>query len=149
RRIGTNPVSIAIPAEGDPLLLDMSTSAIANGKLQEAAREGRPLPPGTALAERGEPTIDAQAALSGARTAFRRAKGHALSRAGAAWIRTATWSTSARLAASDSAAYGLRTRDEGGRDSRPALLRCRDASGYGIAVVVPGTTMDGGPCIPD
>jgi L-2-hydroxycarboxylate dehydrogenase (NAD+) len=78
RRIGTNPISIAIPTEGDPFLLDMSTSAIANGKLQEAAREGRPLPEGAALDKDGAPTTDAQAALTGALTPFGGAKGYGL-----------------------------------------------------------------------
>ncbi len=78
RRIGTNPISVAIPSEGDPLLLDMSTSAIANGKLQEAAREGRPLPEGAALDKDGVPTTDAKAALEGALSAFGGAKGYGL-----------------------------------------------------------------------
>ncbi len=78
RRIGTNPISIAIPTDGDPFLLDMSTSAIANGKLQKAAREGRALPEGAALDKDGSPTTDAQAALTGALTAFGGAKGYGL-----------------------------------------------------------------------
>ncbi len=78
RRIGTNPISIAIPSDGDPFLLDMSTSAIANGKLQEAAREGRPLPEGAALDKYGVPTTDARAALDGALSPFGGAKGYGL-----------------------------------------------------------------------
>jgi LDH2 family malate/lactate/ureidoglycolate dehydrogenase len=78
RRIGTNPISIAIPCQGDPVLLDLSTSAMANGKLQEAARDGRPIPEGMALDANGVPTTDARAAVSGALSPFGGAKGYGL-----------------------------------------------------------------------
>jgi L-2-hydroxycarboxylate dehydrogenase (NAD+) len=63
--IGTNPVSIAIPTAGDPLLLDMATSATSRGKLAEAAAAGRPLPLGWALDASGAPTTDPHAAMRG------------------------------------------------------------------------------------
>lgn len=78
RRIGTNPIAVAIPCEGDPLLLDMSTSAMANGKLQEAARNGRPIPEGMAIDADGRPTTDARAAVAGALSAMGGAKGYGL-----------------------------------------------------------------------
>jgi LDH2 family malate/lactate/ureidoglycolate dehydrogenase len=78
RRIGTNPISIAIPTAGEPFLLDMSTSGMANGKLQEAARDNRPIPEGMALDSEGRPTTDASAAVAGALSAVGGAKGYGL-----------------------------------------------------------------------
>src|SRR6266700_1756087 len=46
-RIGTNPLSIAVPSDLDgPLFLDMATSAVAAGKIQLAASRGEPVPLG-------------------------------------------------------------------------------------------------------
>jgi LDH2 family malate/lactate/ureidoglycolate dehydrogenase len=76
--LGTNPVAIAVPAEPDPLLLDMSTSAVAAGKVREALRAGAALPPGSAVDPEGRPTTDPQAAIDGALTAMGGAKGYGL-----------------------------------------------------------------------
>jgi len=63
---GTNPVAAAFPRRGaDPLFIDLSLSEVARGKVAVAAKEGRPIPPGWALDEEGEPTTDAKAALAG------------------------------------------------------------------------------------
>lgn len=63
---GTNPMSFAIPAgEHDPVILDMSTSAVARGKIVAAARKGRKVPEGWALDKDGNPTTDPEAALEG------------------------------------------------------------------------------------
>jgi len=63
---GTNPVAAAFPRrDGDPLLIDLSLSEVARGKVAVAAKEGRPIPLGWALDAQGQPTTDANAALGG------------------------------------------------------------------------------------
>jgi LDH2 family malate/lactate/ureidoglycolate dehydrogenase len=77
--IGTNPVAIAIPSDGDPILLDMATSATSRGKLAEAVAAGRSLPVGWALDASGAPTTDPKAAQEGALSPVGGAKGYGLS----------------------------------------------------------------------
>lgn len=61
--LGTNPIVVSAPAgEELPLILDISTTITAMGKIQAAAREGKPIPEGWALDENGKPTTDAKAA---------------------------------------------------------------------------------------
>ena len=71
---GTNPVAAAfarrpVPGApdgtGDPLLIDLSLSEVARGKVMVAAKAGQPIPPGWALDAEGRPTTDARAALAG------------------------------------------------------------------------------------
>jgi len=63
---GTNPIAAVFPRRGaDPLLVDLSLSEVARGKVMVAAKEGKPIPPGWALDARGHPTTDAKAALEG------------------------------------------------------------------------------------
>jgi (2R)-3-sulfolactate dehydrogenase (NADP+) len=63
---GTNPVAAAFPRRGgDPLLIDLSLSEVARGKVMLAAKKGEPIPPGWALDAQGRPTTDANAALEG------------------------------------------------------------------------------------
>ena len=63
---GTNPVAAVFPRRsGDPLLVDLSLSEVARGKLMVAAREGRPIPEGWALDSEGRPTTDPKAGLQG------------------------------------------------------------------------------------
>jgi (2R)-3-sulfolactate dehydrogenase (NADP+) len=63
---GTNPIAAVFPRRAaDPLLIDLSLSEAARGKVMVAAREGRPIPAGWALDAQGNPTTDAQAALAG------------------------------------------------------------------------------------
>jgi len=64
---GTNPVAAVFPrtAGEDPLMIDLSLSEVARGKLMVAAKEGRPIPLGWALDAAGEPTTDPKAALTG------------------------------------------------------------------------------------
>jgi L-2-hydroxycarboxylate dehydrogenase (NAD+) len=64
--LGTNPHSWAFPtidSVGFPILVDFATSSVAMGRVQQYAREGKPLPPGTAVDRDGNETSDpAQAA---------------------------------------------------------------------------------------
>lgn len=63
---GTNPVAAAFPRAGaDPLLIDLSLSEVARGKLMVAVHEGRPIPEGWALDRDGNPTTDPQAGMDG------------------------------------------------------------------------------------
>jgi delta1-piperideine-2-carboxylate reductase len=63
---GTNPMGFAVPrAGGEPLIVDQASSAMANGDVQIAAREGRLLPPGTGVDRDGNPTNDPNDVLYG------------------------------------------------------------------------------------
>jgi (2R)-3-sulfolactate dehydrogenase (NADP+) len=68
---GTNPVAAAFPRRGHaPLMLDLSLSEVARGKLMVAAKEGRPIPEGWALDAKGNPTTDPKAGLAGSMLPF-------------------------------------------------------------------------------
>ena len=63
---GTNPVAAVFPRRGqDPLLIDLSLSEVARGKVMVAAKKGEAIPLGWALDADGQATTDAQAALAG------------------------------------------------------------------------------------
>jgi LDH2 family malate/lactate/ureidoglycolate dehydrogenase len=54
RLLGTNPIAVAIPAKtNDPFVLDMATSAAANGKMQIASRKKENIPNGWAIDKDG------------------------------------------------------------------------------------------------
>jgi len=64
---GTNPIAAAFPRRrDDPLLIDLSLSEAARGKLMVAARDGKPIPLGWAVDAEGKPTTDPKAGLAGA-----------------------------------------------------------------------------------
>lgn len=57
--LSTNPISIAFPRAGHgPVVLDMSTSAVAIGKVMAAKDAGRPIPQDWAIDAEGKPTTD-------------------------------------------------------------------------------------------
>ena len=58
KSLATSPLAIGVPASNGPLLLDMATSTIANGRLQQAIRLGQQIPEGCALTKEGVPTTD-------------------------------------------------------------------------------------------
>lgn len=62
--LGTNPIAFAVPLGPDepPLVLDMATSAIAYGKLENARRTGKPLAHGLVVDAAGLPETDPHAA---------------------------------------------------------------------------------------
>lgn len=63
---GTNPIAAIFPRRrADPLMIDLSLSEVARGKVMVAAKEGKAIPLGWALDMEGKPTTDAQAALKG------------------------------------------------------------------------------------
>jgi uncharacterized oxidoreductase len=58
-RFGTNPVCIGIPLRGEPpFILDMATSAVAQGKLRVAYNKGAKIPFGWLIDRQGNPTDD-------------------------------------------------------------------------------------------
>lgn len=56
RKLGTNPISLAAPARGDALVLDMTTSATAEGKLRVAYQKGESVPDGLIIDPAGNPS---------------------------------------------------------------------------------------------
>jgi len=63
---GTNPIAAVFPRQArPPIVVDLSLSEVARGKLMVAAREGKPIPPGWALDKDGNPTTDPRAGLDG------------------------------------------------------------------------------------
>ncbi|SMY07428.1 Ldh family oxidoreductase [Flavimaricola marinus] len=56
--VSTNPIAIAAPSTGLPLLLDMSTSTVALGKIMHARDTGSPIPEGWAIDTHGAPATD-------------------------------------------------------------------------------------------
>jgi LDH2 family malate/lactate/ureidoglycolate dehydrogenase len=77
--IGTNPISFGFPTKGDPVIVDMATSASARGKVFVAAQKGTKLPDGVALNNAGEPTTDPKEALEGVLLPVGGPKGYGLS----------------------------------------------------------------------
>ncbi|MDI6707286.1 MAG: Ldh family oxidoreductase [Firmicutes bacterium] len=64
--LGTNPLSIAVPAQhGRPIVLDMSMSVVARGKIRYAALKGEEIPEGWGLNYNGYPTTDPNEVLKG------------------------------------------------------------------------------------
>ncbi len=58
-RLGTNPLSIAIPSDLEaPVFLDMATSAVAGGKITVARNRGQRLPTGWIVDRDGNPSTD-------------------------------------------------------------------------------------------
>ena len=82
RRFGTNPVCIDIPLEGEPpFVLDMATSAVAQGKLRVAHNKRAKIPLGWLIDDRGNPTDDPRWGVTsplGAMSCFGEHKGYGL-----------------------------------------------------------------------
>jgi len=58
-RLGTNPFALGIPlSSGEPFILDLATSVIAQGKTRVAYNKGEALKPGYLLDNQGQPTTD-------------------------------------------------------------------------------------------
>ncbi|MBI2951624.1 Ldh family oxidoreductase [bacterium] len=59
RRLGTNPFAVAVPsAQGPPVVLDITTSIVAGGKIRLARARGEPVPEGCLIDAEGRPTTD-------------------------------------------------------------------------------------------
>lgn len=66
RLLGTNPISVAIPANEEPaFVLDMATTTAANGKLEMLQRKGQDTPCGWVQDKSGNPTTSANGVKDG------------------------------------------------------------------------------------
>ena len=80
RLLGTNPLSIAVPAlEEPPVVVDMATSIAANGKIQVARQRGEMIPEGWIIDREGRPITDPNRADEGSLLPVGEYKGYALS----------------------------------------------------------------------
>ncbi len=76
---GTNPIAFAAPrANSAPLVIDLSLSKVARGKVKVAHEKGEAIPEGWALDQDGNPTTNAEDAMSGTMIPMGDAKGFAL-----------------------------------------------------------------------
>ncbi|MDH5737733.1 MAG: malate/lactate/ureidoglycolate dehydrogenase [Gammaproteobacteria bacterium] len=79
KRMQTNPFCCAIPTSGDPVVLDMATSAIALGKVRVADMKGVPVPEGSLYDAEGVETTDPSSIQRGGSLApFGKHKGYGL-----------------------------------------------------------------------
>lgn len=63
--LGTNPIIFACPTNNEyPVVMDISTTVVASGKIQAAEREGKPIDPTWAKDFDGNPTTDASKAYA-------------------------------------------------------------------------------------
>jgi hydroxycarboxylate dehydrogenase B len=61
RRLSTNPITVGVPIAGDdPVILDVTTSMVAEGKLFVASNKGEEVPPGWIIDKHGKPTTQPQ-----------------------------------------------------------------------------------------
>jgi len=66
RLLGTNPISIAIPAgEGDPYVLDIATTVTSHGTIKVLAQAGEQMPEGWVVDLEGNPILDPNRADEG------------------------------------------------------------------------------------
>lgn len=72
---GANPLGVGLPCPGDPIVLDMATTVVAQGHILLAAAAGRSIPLGWALDASGQPTTDPKTALEGVLLPFGAHKG--------------------------------------------------------------------------
>ena len=76
---GTNPIAFAAPRlEAAPLVIDLSLSKVARGKVMAAKKKGETIPEGWGLDKDGNPTTDPDAVLEGMMLPMGDAKGSAL-----------------------------------------------------------------------
>ncbi|MGH8673531.1 MAG: malate/lactate/ureidoglycolate dehydrogenase [Burkholderiales bacterium] len=81
-RFGTNPFTVGIPLPDEPpFILDMATSAVAQGKIRVAYNKGEKVPPGRLIDDKGNPTAEARYGVVepfGALVTFGEHKGYGL-----------------------------------------------------------------------
>lgn len=76
---GTNPIAFGTPRKDKaPLVIDLSLSKVARGKIMVAQQNGESIPEGWALNAQGQPTTDPDEAMSGTMLPMGDAKGAAL-----------------------------------------------------------------------
>ncbi len=57
-RLGTNPLSVAFPTADEPILMDMTSSIVAEGKIRVRRNSGETLPEGWILDRHGVPSTE-------------------------------------------------------------------------------------------
>jgi LDH2 family malate/lactate/ureidoglycolate dehydrogenase len=78
--LGTNPFAFGAPRRnGEHLLFDMATSALAGSTVREHIEKGKPLPEGLAIDAQGQPITDPKKVSDGALLPFGGPKGFGLS----------------------------------------------------------------------
>ncbi len=76
---GTNPLAFGCPTpSGDPILVDLSTSALAGSDTRTRSETGKTLPAGVALDKNGNPTVNPSDVTTGALLPAAGAKGFGL-----------------------------------------------------------------------
>ena len=75
--LSTSPIAAGIPSK-TPMIIDLSTSAVARGKIAAAAKSGGSIPEGWAVDKDGKSITDAKEALMGMLAPLGGAKGFAL-----------------------------------------------------------------------
>ncbi|MEO8740173.1 MAG: malate/lactate/ureidoglycolate dehydrogenase [Casimicrobiaceae bacterium] len=66
RRLSTNPITIGVPLVGaEPIILDVTTSMVAEGKLFVASNKGEQVPAGWIIDKNCQPTTDPKAFYDG------------------------------------------------------------------------------------
>lgn len=76
--IGTNPIAFGFPTAGDPLVIDLGTSAFMMTELALVERRGGQLPEGVAIDAQGQPTREPAQARRGALLHFAGYRGFAI-----------------------------------------------------------------------
>ena len=76
--IGTNPIAVGVPTEGEPFVMDTATSIVSMGEIHDHAYRGMNIPSHWALDANGDPTTDPNQAKKGGLAPFGGAKGYAL-----------------------------------------------------------------------
>jgi ureidoglycolate dehydrogenase (NAD+) len=74
--LGSNPIAFGAPGEREPVIIDLSTTHVAWGKILVARQEGKPIPPDWGVDKDGRPTTHADAVVGLAPTGAH--KGYAL-----------------------------------------------------------------------
>ena len=74
--LGSNPIAFGAPGEREPVIIDLSTTHVAWGKILVARQEGKAIPPDWGVDKDGKPTTQADAVVGLAPTGAH--KGYAL-----------------------------------------------------------------------
>lgn len=76
--IGTNPITIGVPTENGPFVMDTATSIVSMGKIHDYANRRQAIPDSWGVDANGLPSTDPVEVKSGAISPFGGAKGYAL-----------------------------------------------------------------------
>jgi LDH2 family malate/lactate/ureidoglycolate dehydrogenase len=77
--LGTNPIAIGFPSEGEPVVYDIGTASMMWGEVLLHAQLGLPIPDGVGFDAAGQPTTDADEVVKGGVIPFAGHKGYGLS----------------------------------------------------------------------